>query len=341
MTTHKILFGTYTKRVSKGIYEAVLDTETKTFSDAQLIAEATNPTYLAVSQANLIYAVNSVDGQGGVTTFDNDVRPLQALSNNMSEGAAPAYIGIDEDRQLVFAGYYHRGTVEVFQINADGTLTSTDVWQNTGSGPRPEQASSHVHFSNLTPDNKLVAVDLGADEVVTFDVSDAGTLTEVARYKTEAGFGPRHIRFAPDGKHAYLLGELSSLVSVLDYADGKFTHVQTLSTIPADWTEHNGTAAIRVSADGRFVYTSNRGHNSLAVFAVAENGAQLERVQLISTEGEFPRDFNWTPDEKLVVVANQDTDNVALFDRDADTGLLTLISSDLVVPEAIRVTFED
>lgn len=340
MTTYNILFGTYTKRVSQGIYEATLDTDTKTFSEAKLIAEATNPTYLAQSQANLIYAVNSIDGEGGLTTFDGEVRPLKALSHNLSEGSAPAYVGIDEDRQLVFAGYYHRGTVESYRIVADGTLELVDTFQNTGSGPRPEQQSSHIHFSGLTPDNKLVAVDLGTDEVITFDVATTGELTEVARYQAEAGFGPRHIRFSPDGKHAYLLGELSSILSVLDYSDGRFTHVQSVSTIPDDWDAHNGTAAIRVSSDGRFIYTSNRGHNSLAVFAVSQDGASVERIQLISTEGEFPRDFNWTPDQSFVVAANQDTDNVALYERDAESGLLTLISSDLVVPEAIRVTFE-
>ncbi|KAI3472551.1 hypothetical protein Pfo_031328 [Paulownia fortunei] len=266
----------------KGLYEAELDTEKKLLQNPTLVGELTNPTYLAVSKANKVYAVENRDGQGGVVTFDNSVRPLAEIDAQLSEGSAPAYIGVDEARQLVYAGYYHR-------------------------------------------DNRLVAVDLGADEVITFDVSDDGKLTEASRFKTEAGFGPRHIRFSPDGQYAYLLGELSSLLSVLKYnsEDGSFEHVQTASTIPTDWTEHNGSAALRLSKDGHYIYASNRGHNSVSV-----------------TEGEFPRDMNWDKDEQFLVVANQDTDNVSLYGRDSESGELSLLQKDFAIPEGVRVTFE-
>ncbi|MGL5688159.1 MAG: lactonase family protein, partial [Weissella cibaria] len=209
-----------------------------------------------------------------------------------------------------------------------------------GSGPRPEQGSSHVHWNNLTPDNRVAVVDLGADKVLTFDVSDAGKLTLVATYETEAGFGPRHLRFSPDGQYAYLLGELSSQLSVLKYnADGSFTHLQTVATIPADWTEHNGGAAIYLSNDGKFVYTSNRGHNSIAVFAVKDNGVSVAHIQWISTEGDFPRDFALSPDDAFLVAANQNTDNVTVYRRDAVTGELTLSQKDFEIPESVRVLF--
>ncbi|GMA69269.1 6-phosphogluconolactonase [Leuconostoc litchii] len=341
MAVYKILFGTYTKRISKGIYEAELDTDKKLLQNSTFVGGLTNPTYLAESNANKVYAVENRDGQGGIITFDNSVRPLAEIDAQLSEGSAPAYIGVDEARQLVYAGYYHRGTVEVYRINDDGNLTLTDTWQNEGSGPRPEQSSSHIHFSNLTPDNRLVVVDLGADEVVTFDVSDDGQLSEASRFETEDGFGPRHIRFSPDGEYAYLLGELSSLLSVLKYnsEDGSFEHVQTAPTIPADWTEHNGAAAIRISSDGRFIYTSNRGHNSVAVFKTTNMGSEIERIQLISTEGEFPRDMNWDKSETFLVVANQDSDNVSLYNRDSESGELTLLQKDFTVPEGVRVLF--
>ena len=342
MAVYKILFGTYTKRVSKGIYEAELDTEKKLLQNSTFVGGLTNPTYLAISKANKVYAVENRDGQGGVVTFDNSVRPLAEIDAQLSEGSAPAYIGVDEDRQLVYAGYYHRGTVEVYRINDDGNLTLTDTWQNKGSGPRPEQGSSHIHFSNLTPDNRLVAVDLGTEEVITFDVSDNGKLAEAARFKAEDGFGPRHIRFSPDGQYAYLLGELSSLLSVLKYnsEDGSFEHLQTAPTIPSDWTAHNGAAAIRISKDGRFIYVSNRGNNSVAVFKTTNLGSEIERIQLISTEGEFPRDMNWDESEQFLVVANQDTDNVSLYARDEESGELSLLQKDFTVPEGVRVLFE-
>ena len=154
--------------------------------------------------------------------------------------------------------------------------------------------------------------------------------------------GPRHIRFSPDGQYAYLLGELSSLLSVLKYnsEDGSFEHVQTAPTIPSDWTAHNGAAAIRISKDGRFIYVSNRGNNSVAVFKTTNLGSEIERIQLISTEGEFPRDMNWDESEQFLVVANQDTDNVSLYARDDESGELSLLQKDFTVPEGVRVLFE-
>ena len=340
MALEKILFGTYTRRVSKGIYEAVLNTETGALADAKLVAEVGSPTYLAVSEASKLYAVDNSGDQGGVAVFDLADGQATLQQEVLAEGASPAYVAVDEARQLVYSGNYHKGTVDVFAIAADGQLTQTDTFQSEGSGPRPEQGSSHVHWNNLTPDNRLAVVDLGADKVFTFDVSAEGKLTLVATYEAEAGFGPRHIRFSPDGQYAYLLGELSSKLSVLKYnADGSFTHLQTVSMIPADWTEHNGGAAIYLSNDGKFVYTSNRGHNSIAVFAVKDNGAAVEHIQWISTEGDFPRDFALNPAGDFLVAANQNTDNVSVYRRDAQTGKLTLTQKDFEVPESVRVLF--
>lgn len=336
----KILFGTYTKKTSEGVYEAILDTEKRELGAATLVATVGNPTYLTTSKAGKLYSVDKHGDQGGIVVFDNTTRPATKLSEHMLE-AAPAYLAVDEARQLVYAGYYHIGLTEVLKINGD-QLELVDSVKNEGSGPRPEQGSAHVHFTGLTPDQRLVVVDLGADRVDTFDVAESGKLTLASTFKTEAGFGPRNIRFSPDGKFAYLLGELSSQLSVLAYnsTDGSFKLLQTITTIPADWTEHNGAAAIRVSADGKFIYISNRGHNSIATFAVSEAGAQIELIQTISTEGEFPRDFAFNSTEEFIVAANQDTDNVSLFGRDAMSGKLTLIQKDFIIPEGVRVYFE-
>ncbi|GAP00538.1 lactonase family protein [Fructobacillus ficulneus] len=343
MTVHHVLFGTYTRQSSKGIYEADFNDATGQLSEPRLVFEATNPTYLAISKANKVYSVEKRGDEAGVLALDNATRPMTELGINLTEGSAPAYIGIDEDRQFVFAGYYHRGMVEVFKIEGDGSLTLQDTWYNHGKGPRPEQDAAHVHFTNLTPDNRLVVVDLGTDEVITLDLDDQGAMTEVARYQTEAGFGPRHIRFSPDGQYAYLLGELSSLLSVLKYdADtGSFAHIMTISTIPTDWDDHNGAAAIRVSSDGRFIYTSNRGHDSVSVFQTSNFGSEIELIQTIDIEGSFPRDMNFDPAEKFLVVANQKTNNVSVFARDTETGELELVQKDFPIPESVRVTFEN
>ncbi|QOD86626.1 lactonase family protein [Weissella viridescens] len=341
--TEKMLFGTYTKRVSKGIYQADFDEQTGEMSNVEAIAEIGSPTYLNVSNADVLYAVDKQDGQGGVAVYDYDSENAKTTLKQevLADGASPAYVAVDENRQLLYTANYHKGTVEIYAIAADGKLTQTDAFQAVGSGPRPEQDGPHMHFANLTPDNRLVAVDLGSDKVYTFDVSEAGKLTEVAVFETEAGFGPRHIRFSQDGQKAYLLGELSSQLSELNYdaTSGTFELVQTLSTKPDDWEAHNGAAAIYVSADNRFIYTSNRGHNSIAVFEVKANGAIDRRVQLISTEGDFPRDFALSPNERYLIATNQNTDNATVYQRDTVTGQLTLQEKDIQVPEPVRVVF--
>lgn len=187
----------------------------------------------------------------------------------------------------------------------------------------------------------MAVVDLGQDRVYIYDVTDNGKLTEVSRLDMEAGFGPRHIVFDADKQVAYLAGELSSKLAVLNYdADkGALSAKQTISTIPDDWTEHNGAAAIRMSKDGKFIYLSNRGHNSLAVFE-SDDDANVKLIQLISTEGDFPRDFNFNGDESLVICLNQNTNNATLYSRNADNGKLTIIQKDFTVPEGVCVAPE-
>lgn len=333
-----VLFGTYTKKSSHGIYRAFLDTETKTLSKPELFLEIQNPTYLTLSPQKTLLTISSQETLGGISSY-NDTN--QALYNEvLFDGPNPCYVSLDEDRQLVYSANYHKGEILSYQLAADQTLTLADRVVKTGSGPLPEQTAAHMHYSDLTPDKRLVAIDLGADTVYTFDVAPTGKLTEVAALKVPAGFGPRHLVFAPNKQYAYLVGELSSQVATLRYHDdGHFDYLGALKTIPADWTEHNGAAAIRCSQDGKFVYVSNRGHNSLAVFTVQADHS-LTLSQLISTAGEFPRDFALDPSEHFVVVANQNTDNASLYERDTTTGQLTLLQADIALPEGVCVCFE-
>jgi len=339
--TDKLLFGTYTRSTSKGIYGATFDAETGKMGPVEVVAEIGSPTYVALSKANNLYAVDRQSSEaGGVATLNYNDGKADMVQEVVEPGASAAYVAVDEARQFVYTANYHRGLVQVFKIESDGQLTETDRYQATGKGPRPEQASAHMHFFNVAPDGRLIAVDLGSDNVVTFDISDEGKLSVVNTYTTEEGFGPRHIRFSADGKYAYLLGELSSKLSVLTYNEnGSFSELQTVTTIPADWTEHNGTAAIYLSNDNQFLYVSNRGNNSIAVFAINEDGARVDMIQLISTEGDFPRDFALSPDNRFLVVANQNSDNVSIYTRDAETGKLALQEKDIFLPEGVCVKF--
>lgn len=343
----KILVGTYTKKQSEGVYELTLDTEKQTLADLTLVAKAGNPTYLALSKAGRGYAIDaeSDNGEavGGLKVFDATVRPFKELQTALAPGTSPAYVSIDEARQLVYTANYHMGTVTVYRIQEDGTLIQVDQIKHSGGGPRPEQQDGpHPHYADLTPDGRLVVCDLGNDTVYIYNVSDDGHLEENHRFNCARGFGPRHIVFNPTTNMAYMVGELASKVAVLAYDsnDGSLTLQQGLSTIPRDWTAHNGAAAVRLSADGRFVYVSNRGYNSIAVFAVDESGT-LNLIDNTPTEGDFPRDFNWDAEERFVVVVNQNTDNATLFSRDEKTGKLTKLQHDFAVPEGVCVVFED
>jgi len=336
----KILFGTYTKKTSQGIYQGTLDTTEKTLTNDGLLAKTSNPTYLALSAKNRLYSVDKENDEGGVAAWQLDGDHANKLNAVIAPGTPPAYVAVDEGRQLVYSANYHKGTASVLKIAANGELELVDQVTHSGKGPRPEQDGSHIHYTDLTPDNRLVAIDLGSDKVYVYNVSDSGKLTEQSVLTLSAGFGPRHLVFTPDGKHALLAGELSSKVATLAYdsATGSFTQTAVIGTIPADYTDHNGAAAIRLSHDGKFLYVSNRGYNSLAVFAVAAD-ASLTLVQQISTEGDFPRDFDLDSTEGFVVVVNQNTDNATLYARDLKTGKLSLLQKDVIVPEGVCVLF--
>ncbi|MGO3537531.1 MAG: lactonase family protein [Latilactobacillus curvatus] len=339
--TEEVLIGGYTRRIGKGIYRGIFDATTATVSDIQPFINLDNASYLTISNRNILYTVIKDGDQGGIAAYDLASGTPVFLNAVLAAGAPPAYVAVDEDRQLVYAANYHKGEILVYQIQTDGSLTLASTTVHEGHGPRPEQASAHVHYTDLTPDHRLVVCDLGTDELVTYAVDNAGQLTKVATYKSEPGFGTRHLVFHLNHKTAYLLGELSSEVTVLDYhaADGTFSAVATYSMLPADWHEANGGAAIRVSKDGRFLYASNRGYNSIVVYAISDDSRQLRAIQQMSTDGEFPRDFNLSANDDFLLAVNQNSDNGTLYRRDAQTGLLAACQKDLETPEGVCVLF--
>lgn len=332
--TETLYFGTYTKKTSEGIYAADLDTTTGLLSNLQLKIKEANPTYLAFDKSGHIYSVGSENGEGGIAAFTADG---SLLNHVVAPGAPLCYVAVDEARQLVYGANYHKGEVSVYQRASDGSLTLTDTDVHVGSGPHENQASPHVHYSDLTPDHFLVTCDLGTDEVVTYDVSASGKLSKLATYQATPGAGPRHIVFHPSQKIAYLICELNSTIEVLIYDGvGRFSLLQVISTLPENWDTFNGTAAIRISSDGKFLYASNRGHDSIAVYEVLADGT-LARIQLITTNGKIPRDFILSTNEKILVVPHQDSDNVTTFLRDQETGHLSEVQHDFTVPEAVCV----
>ncbi len=334
-----ILIGGYTKHESAGIYQFdfIGSGDQAHLEQRRNVVEVGGPTYFQ-KDGQFIFTIKNENGQGGIAAFANG----KLVSQLLHEGSSPAYIGINKEKKLLYTANYHTGVLAVISYDDQGQLTLLDQvkHENKALGPRPEQAGAHPHYFDETPGGHLVSCDLGKDRV-DFYGFDGQKLTHLASYQNKDGFGSRHLAFSPDGKYFYVTGELSSQVNVVkfDEENWMFRSLATYSTIPESWDQHNGAAAIRLSSDGKFLYVSNRGHDSIAVFAVLPDQA-LKLVQRVSTFGEFPRDFNWDAKEKYVVAANQNSNNATLYQRQSD-GTLTPLEKDIAVPEGTRVLFTD
>lgn len=334
----KLLIGGYTKRGSKGVYSVTLDTSEAVLSDLTELAAVQNPTYLTVDKKQNLYTCAADGNGGGIAAFELSDGKAVHLNNVTETGAPLCYVAVDEKRDLVYGANYHLGEVRVYKRENDGSLTLADKVKHEGSGPRPEQASSHVHYSDLTPDGRVVTCDLGLDQVTVYNVED-DKLQLHTIYRATEGMGARHLAFHPNGRVAYLVGELNSTIEVLSYnADqGTFALLQTISTLPSEHTEFNGVAAARITSDGKFLYVSNRGHNSIVTFEVSPLGTKLTTQGWTRTEGDIPRDFNFNKSEHFIIVAHQESDNLTLFSRNTETGQLHLEQKDFFAPEGTCV----
>ncbi|UFU00816.1 lactonase family protein [Radiobacillus kanasensis] len=338
--------GTYTKRNSEGIYSFELDMHSGTIEKVALAAKLERPTYVTLSEdKSLLLSVMKQDGRGGVSVFglpdkgDN----LEIIAETTHSDISSCHISIARGNDYVVVSNYHEGSVELYKYDKEANSIKfvTSVFHE-GSGPNKDrQEGPHVHFADFTPDQRyVVVVDLGVDEILTYEIKN-DTFVKAATLQVAPGSGPRHLVFHPNGTIAYVMTELSSEVLTLqfDAKTGSFEKIQQISTIPNDFVDNNQGSAIRISKDGKFVYAANRGHNSIAVFQVSEDNGLLSFVEWISTEGDWPRDFNLDPTDQYVVVANQETDSIVLYQRNQATGKLTLKQGPIEVLEPICVMF--
>lgn len=349
MATNKFFgyVGTYTKAESKGIYRFVLDTEKERITDVIAVANIGNPTYIAISKDNKnLYSVVKEGDLGGISVFsiNEENGELDFVNTQMIEGASPCHVSVDADKHHVVSANYHKGTIDLYTLNSTDNHISVAISSinHIGSGPNQDrQEKAHTHYSGYTPDEKyIVAVDLGIDKLITYKVEN-NSLVEVSTLSVKPGSGPRHITFHPNGKFAYIMTELSNEVIVLEYnsKDGSFTELQYISTIPSDFNENNQGSAIHISKDGQFVYAGNRGHNSIAIFSVNQDSGQVQLVDIVSSEGNWPRDFVLDPTENYLIGSNEMSGTLVLYSRNKATGKLTVIQSDVKVPEAVCVKF--
>jgi 6-phosphogluconolactonase len=233
--------------------------------------------------------------------------------------------------------------IGLFGITEDGKIgDKLDVQQHEGSSLHPErQVRPHPHSSFFSPDGRFILVpDLGLDRIITYSVDEAeGKLVRHSEGVLHPGAGPRHLAFHPNGKHVYVINEVDSTITsfAFDAEKGQLTFSETVSTLPADFSGENSCAEITVSADGKFVYGSNRGHDSIVVFAVDEQSGLLTLVQHVSVQGGHPRHFALTPNGRYLIAANRDTNNIATFRIDQESGKLQFTGNNVTVSKPVCV----
>ena len=348
--------GTYTESGrSAGIYLVRMDRRSGQLRRVGSVDAGANPSFLALHpDGRVLYAVNELEQYNGrptgavsAFTIARDTGTLTRLNEQPSEGGAPCYVSVDRSGSVVLVANYAGGSVALLRIQPDGALTPAgQVVQHAGTGPNAErQAAPHAHCILADPSNRFaLAADLGADRVFVYRLDVGGkSLQHVdgGDAVMRPGAGPRHIAFHPTLPLVFVANELDSTVATLrfDAERGALSPRDTLSTVPAAWTGTNYPADIHVAASGRTLYLSNRGHNSIAVFSVAESTGALVLAQVVSTEGDWPRNFSMDPTGRWLLVANQRSDSVVVFGRDPDNGRLTPTRQRIAIPSPVCLRF--
>ncbi|MFC5055508.1 lactonase family protein [Saccharothrix xinjiangensis] len=323
--------GTYTtwEGGGRGIGLASYDPATGRLRVTGVVEGVPNPSFV-IDAGRRLYAVNE-QADGAVTALA--VRPdgvPEVINSQSTGGADPCHLALH--RGFLLSANYSSGSVAVHRVRPDGGLGErTDLVEHSGSGPDPErQEGPHAH--QVLPDPRgefVLAVDLGTDSVHSYRLGEDGRLTSAGVARLHPGAGPRHLAFHPSGRHAYIANELDSTIVVASYERGVLTPGAKLSTLPegAPTSPRNYPAEVVVSADGRFAYLSNRGHDSVAVFAVERGGAALRLVGATPVGGEYPRHITLDQAGRFLLAANQNSGNVTTFAVDRATGGLREVAS--------------
>ncbi|GHA34551.1 6-phosphogluconolactonase [Devosia pacifica] len=337
-----------TLTAGQGIAVMRFNEETLDLESLHVTDEIDNPSFLAVDRPNArLYAVSEVASwmEGTVTAFAIDVEAgsLTYLNKQPTLGRATCHVTVTGEGHVATANY-SAGTggpdraMAVYAIAEDGRLSPPLASvAHEGTGPRTDrQDRSHAHSVQLTPDKRhLLVADLGTDELVAYRL-EGTELKRAFAFKAQPGSGPRHFTFAKDGSVVYLMNEIACTVSVLQCSGDELTEIQTISTLPADYSEQSWGADIHLSPDGRYLYASTRVHDSVAVFAVGGDGT-LSLKEIVPSGGKWPRSFAITPSGRHVLVANHNSDLIAIFARDAETGALTQTGKSIAIGTPMRI----
>ncbi|MFH5884279.1 lactonase family protein [Halalkalibaculum sp. DA3122] len=343
-----LFVGTYTGEGSEGIYLYRFNSSEGSVSPLIETARVENPSYLAISPDHTnLYAVNEMGGAAPDSIssfyFDKETGDLRLINKQSSEGGGPCYVSVDRTGKAVFAGNYSGGSLAMLPVREDGGLREAKAAiQHTGSSVNESrQQRPHVHCTYISPDNRRLFVnDLGTDQVVGYAFDDEQVVLEETPssvYEADPGAGPRHLTFHPSGEYAYLVNELNGTVVAFEYTDdGRLETRQTLSTLPEEYEGAISGADIHVSPDGKYLYVSNREDlNNIVIYAIDQGDGTLRKAGSHSSGGVHPRNFVIDPTGAFLLVANRHTDNIVVFRRNRETGLITPTGTELEVSQPV------
>lgn len=350
-----VYIGTYTRGKSKGIYLSRFNASTGKLAPAELAAETEHPSFLTIHpNERYLYAVNEIarfqgEKAGSVSAFalDRASGKLAPLNRVSTRGTIPCHLVVDKTQKYLLLVNYGSGSTTVLALKPDGNLgeVSSFIQHQGSSADSRRQSGPHAHSIHVSADNRFALVpDLGLDRVLVFRFDAAtGTIApnDPPHATVKPGSGPRHFDFHPNGKFAYVINEMGSAVTAFSYdaPKGALAELHTLSTLPADFKAENNSADIHVHPNGRWVYASNRGHDSIAMFAIDKGKGTITFVDRFSTGGRTPRNFAIDPTGKFLIAANQDTDNMVVFRIDQKTGKATPTGDTLEVGAPVCIKF--
>jgi 6-phosphogluconolactonase len=350
-----VYFGTYTGAKSQGIHVSRFDSVTGKLSAPELAAKITNPTFLAVAPGgNFLYAVSEVDEIGGQRTgvvaafaLDAKTGKLTPLNQQNSGGSGPCHISVDTTGKCLLVANYGGGSIAALPIHADGSLGETAIiLQHSGSSVDPDrQTGPHAHSIFPSPDNRFTLdCDLGLDKIFINQLDESAAKLTPANpsFATVApGSGPRHLAFSRDGKFVYVINEMGGTITIFSYVatNAAMSEVQTISTLPKDFSGNNTAAEIALHPNGKFLYASNRGHDSIALFSVDQQTGELTFVERQSTLGRTPRHFAVDPTGRWLLAENQGSDSVVVFAIGPDNGKLKPTGQSISVGAPVCAVF--
>jgi 6-phosphogluconolactonase len=346
--TYKQQYPTLPNAALTGIYTYTLDPVTGHLAYHSEINDIDNPSFFAIDpKRRNLYAVNENLAQERCLVHAYMIDPLTGklsyLNKQLTLGSLPCYVTVDQKSRFVIVANYGSGSVSLLPIGENGRLhPASDSHQHTGSGVNPKrQEGPHAHCAVMDPTNQyLFVTDLGTDKIMSYRLNVEGKRlvpNGIPYLNLPPGSGPRHIKFHPNGRFAYVINELNSTITALTYdaAHGTFNIIHTISTLPVDFQGESHCAEICIAPSGKFLYGSNRGHDSLAIFAIDEDSGRLQGVAFQTTYGKTPRNFAIDPSSTFLLVANQDSGSIVSFRINHTTGHLHFIEQKTEVPSPV------